>query len=384
MTRLTRRIFFYSAIAVFVLLAPILIAYSLGYTFHSDTRLLERTGGIFIKSKTPRISIFLDGTFIKETSYLSGGALITEIVPGTHRLRLEKTNYHPWSTTIHVEPELVTDLRNILLVSNFVSIATSTPDELVSLNAATTEDISSTLAKEKTISVPNVSAPASLPAFFLDHNGNLMKTMATTSKVLAISINSFRTIDNMIYFINKNGFLGKLDPVSEYITTIGRPGFYLLDKPAQFWQAPNGNIIILDASGGLFLSDGSTHIQTITGGVRQFAFDGRSIKILIRKDQSIYIFWLEDNAFQPFEKSGTRTEIFASDTAIQDADWFFADDAHIIIRTADGIFFTDIDARNGKNIVQLFSKKTEELVTIPSLPHAIFFRKEKIFYTISI
>lgn len=384
MTRLTRRIFFYSAIAIFVLLAPVLIAYSIGYTFHSDTRSLEKTGGIFIKSKTPRLSIFLDGTFIKETSYLSGGALLTEIIPGTHRLRLEKADYHPWSATIHVEPELVTDLRNILLVSNSVSIATSTPDELVSLRAAITESTSSTPVIEKIISMPNVSAPAPSSAFFLNTSGNLMGTMATTSKILASHINSFSIIDAMIYFINKNGFLGKLDPISEHITTIGRPGFYLLDKPAQFWQAPHGNIIILDASGGLFLSDGSTHIQTITGGVRQFAFDDRNTKILIRKDQSIDIFWLEDNAFQPFEKNGTRTEVFTSDTAIQDADWFFADDAHIVIRTADGIFFTDIDTRNGKNIVQLFSKKTDELITIPSLPHAIFFRKGKTFYTISI
>lgn len=366
------------------MLAPILIAYSIGYTFRSDTLSLEKTGGIFIKSKTPRLSIFLNGTFIKETSYLSGGALLTDVTPGIHRLRLEKANYHPWSATVQVEPELVTDLRSILLVSNPVLIATSTPDELTSLRIAAADNISSPYSAEKIISIQNVSVPAPSPGFSLDNNGNLIGTTATTSKILASHINSFRIIDDIVYFINKNGFLGKLDPLSEYITTIGRPGFYLLDKPAQFWQAPNRNIIILDASGGLFLSDGSTHIQTITGGVRQFAFDSRNAKILIRKDQSIDIFWLEDNAFQPFEKSGTRTEVFASDAAIQDADWFFADDAHIIIRTADNIFFTDIDARNGKNIVQLFSKKIEELVTIPSLPHSIFFRRGKTFYTISI
>ena len=384
MTRSTRRIFFYSAVALFVLLAPVLIAYSIGYTFRPDTRSLERTGGIFIKSKTPRISIFLDGIFIKETSYFSGGALLTEIVPGTHRLRLEKANYHPWSATIHVEPELVTDLRNILLITNPVVIATSSPDELISLRAAIINNTLPSAVPKETISIQDMSTPVPSPAFFLDTQGNLIGKTATTTSTLISHINSFNVIEQMIYFINQSGFLGTLDPISQRITTIGRPGFYLSGEPAQFSQIPDGRIVILDASGGLFLSDSSTQIQTITGGVRQFAFDEDGTKMLIRKDQSVDIFWLKDNAFQPFEKSGTREQIFISDSAIQDADWFFADNAHIAISTIDGIFFTNIDVRYGKNTIQLFSKKTEELITIPSLPNTIFFRKEKVFYTISI
>lgn len=385
MTQYTRRVFFYSSIALFALLSPILIAYSIGYTFRLHTGLLEKTGGIFIKSKTPRMSIFLDGTFMKQTSYLSGGALLTNIAPGIHHLRLEKVNHHPWSTTIHVKPMLVTDFRNIVLISEPIPIATSTPDELNAIRSPSANiPAPRPVAQDEIISLLDVSAPAVFSAFFLDTKGNLTGKTATTTKIIASYVHSFNVVDKTLYFININGFLGKFDPVSQDITTIGRPGFYLLDKPAQFSQAPDGNIVVLDASGGLFLSDGATDIKTITGGVRQFAFDSSGAKMLIRKDQSIDILWLEDNVFQPFEKMGTRNEVFASDTPIQDADWFFADNAHIIIRTTDGIFFTDIDARNGKNIVQLFFKKTDELITAPSLPASIFFRKENIFYTISI
>ena len=69
---------------------------------------------------------------------------------------------------------------------------------------------------------------------------------------------------------------------------------------------------------------------------------------------------------------------------IKDADWFFGDNAHILIRTPSSIFFTDIDPRDGKNMVQLFEKKTDELITVPDAPQSIFFRKGKTFYTISI
>ncbi len=385
MTRYTRRIFFYSAVVLFALLAPLIIAYSLGYTFDVGTRSLEQTGGIFIKSKTPRMSVFLDGVFIKETSYFSGGALLTEITPGVHHLRLEKTGYHPWSKTIKVDPSLVTDFRNVLLISDPPSIASSTRDELTSLHTYATSGSFRPITPKETVSVPDLSVPPqSLPAFSLDNKHNLIEKTATTSKIFLPYINSFSVIDAMIYFIDKNGFLGKINPLSKDITTIGRPGFYLSNQPAQFSQALNGDIMILDASGGLFISDGSTNIQAITGSVRQFAFDGKGAKMLIRKDNSIDIYWLEDNAFQPFQKSGTKEQVFASDALIQDADWFFADNAHIVIRTPDSIFLTEIDARDGKNLIRLFPEKTDELVTIPSLPNSIFFRKEKTFFTISL
>ena len=383
MTQKTRRIFFYSCIGIFALAAPLLIAYSLGYIFHPATGLLQQTGGIFIKSKTPRISIFVDGAFVKETSYFSGGALLTDVAPGTHRLRLEKSNYYSWSKTITVEPALVADFRNVLLIANPGAIATSTKDEIANLRAQSTSKSFHAAAPQETISVPDLSAPPASPSFFLDSKRRLIGKTATTSSLFVSHINSFGILDGVPYFIDKNGFLGKIDASTKNITTIGRPGFYLSDTSAQFSKTPNGDIVILDSSGGLFLSDGSTNIQTITGGVREFAFDGSGAKMLIRKDQSVDVLWLQDNTFQPFEPRGTREQAFTSEEMIEDADWFFGDDAHIVIRTSSGIFFTDIDPRDGKNMIPLFEKKTDELITIPDIPQSIFFRKAKTFYTIS-
>lgn len=384
MTRYTRRIFFYCCIIIFALIAPLLITYSLGYTFDLGTRSVEKIGGIFIKSKTPRLSIFLDGQFIKQTSYLSGDALLTDIPPGIHHLRMEKANYAPWSAAIVVQPVLVTDLRNILLIPRSLAIASSTKDELGELHASATVGSFRPVTPVETISVPDLSLPPSSPTFFIDRKQNLIGKTATSSNIVVTHVNSFGAFNGTIYFIDKNGFLGKFDIQSQRITTIARPGFYLSKKSAQFFQTRDRSIIILDASGGLFLSDGSTDIIPITGGVRQIAFDGSSAKILAQKDQTIDVVWLQDNSLQPFQTRGMRDQVFATDAHIQDADWFFADDAHVIIRTTDGIFFTGIDTRVSKNVVKLFEKKTDELITIPSLPNSIFFRKAKTFYTISI
>ncbi len=363
---------------------PLLIAYSFGYTINLQKGELTTTGGIFIKSKTPRLSIFLDGTFIKETSYLSGGALLTDIMPGSHHLRIEKQSYYPWSATVSVEPTMVTDMRNILLIPNPPTIATSTPDEIAAIRASVSLPSSRMIAPKETISVATAPVNTFLSSFSVDSARNLIQKTATTTLRVVPHVNSFGVIDTFVYFIDKNGFLGRFDPGTGAIITIGRPGFYLSDTMAQFSGSPDGTIIILDASGGLFLSDGATTIQTVTGGVRQFSLDAKGQKVLLRKDQEINILWLEDNTFQPFQKHGTRDQIYASDGIIQDADWFFGDNAHIVIGSQNGILFTDIDPRNGKNTVILFDRKPDEIVTIPDIPQSLFFRKGKNYYTIPI
>ena len=384
MTRRSRRIFFYSSILFFLLLSPLIIGYSLGYTLNPTKGIVEKTGGIFIKSKTPRLSIFLNAQFVKQTSFLSGGALLTDIIPGTHLLRLEKANYIPWSKTIVVDPETVTELRNIILVPRPVPIATSTPDEVAMIRARMDiKQIRVAIPGEKMIA-PDLPTPAPTPYFFLDQARNLIGKTATTSVTLAPHVNSFGFIDGTVFFIDKNGFLGRIDPGSGAITTIGRPGFYLSDIQAKFDKAPNGDIIIRDASGGCFLSDGLTNIKALTGGVRDIAFDNDGEKMLLRKDNSVDIVFLADNRFQPFQKRGTREQIFSSNAPIQDADWFFGDNAHIIVRTTDGIFFTETNGTDGKNTVQLFDKKTDDIITFPDVPNSMFFRRGKIFYTITL
>ena len=130
MLKRTRRKLFYALALIFLVGLPILISFSLGYTFNLTSRSVEKSGGIFIKSRTSRLSIFLNNNFIKETSLISGGAILTRIYKGTYLLRIEKAGYRPWSKAVIVEPEVVTELRNILLVTHPLAVATTTQKEI--------------------------------------------------------------------------------------------------------------------------------------------------------------------------------------------------------------------------------------------------------------
>lgn len=363
MTKYKRRKVFYLLVAAFILAAPLLVAYSLGYTFDFTARDIKKTGGVFIKSKIPRLSIFLNGQFSKETSLISGGALLTDVAPGTYLLRIEKEGHTPWSKTVAVKPEVVTELRNILLIPRNVSATTTTRREIAPLLATST---------------------LSTVTFVLDKESNLVKKSGKSREIVATNIDSFAAIGNTVFFVAKNGFLARLKPETKTVETLGRPGFYLSSTSVRFIESPSGEVVITDSAGGIFLLNSSDTITTAGGGALNISFDSEGEKMLIRKDQSVQVRWMADNTYQPFQKKGTEETILRLDSPIQDARWFYKDDAHIIIRTDNGIFLTELDGRGGRNTFELVSGKTDELLTGPEIPDTVFFRKKKTWYKIKL
>lgn len=357
----TRKLLFYFFIFLFVVIAPVLTAFSLGYTFNIQTATVEKTGGIFVKSKLPRLSIFLDGVFQKETALLSGGALLTELMPRTYLLRIEKETYQPWFKTVAVQETLVNEFRNVVLVprADSIAYATSTKEEITRLAPA----------------VP-------VPLYTLDKKNNLVDRRGS---VVAGNIHTFFTAENTLYFIDQNGFFARKSQTAEAIEILGRPGFYLAKGTFAFTASPQGDLSILDPSGGLFfVSTSEPSLRVVSGGVKQARFDKSGEKILVVKENEIFLHWIKDNTYQPFQKAGSEESILKLDTPILDAAWFFETNAHAAIRTAEGVFFTEIDGRGGRNTSEIISGKTDELFSSPEIPNAIFYRKNKTWFKIEL
>ena len=364
MKRRTRRLFFYSLVVLFAVAGPLIVAYSFGYTYDVTRARFRQNGGIFIKSKISGISVFLDGAFVRETGLIVGSTLLTDVPPAFHLVRLEKQGYRAWSKVVKVDPALVTELRSVMLVPSPVPLATATPEEIAEVSATTT-------------------APIVLSQ---DHNGNLIQSIGAARQLIAANVHSYGIAAGIVFFVDKNGFFARYDTLARTTDTIGRPGFYLTLRPLQFIPSPSGNIVaILDSSGGLFIFQDSTReIHPITGGIRAIAFDSREEKLLMQKERGIDILFLKENKFQPFEKAGFIENLLTTEHAVKESAWFYRDDAHIAFRTADGIFFTEIDARGGRNTTELVADTASNLMTSRAIPNAIFFRKGKATYKIEL
>lgn len=366
MKKQKRRLVFYVLACVFFLLTPIIIGYALGYTFDFGRGAVQKTGSIFIKSKNTSISLFLDGAFIKETSFFPGGALLPEIVPGTHLLRIEKTGFSSWSKTITIEPALVTELRNIMLIPHPVPIATSTKEELQML-------------KTHTAQLKNTPEDS----FVLDKKKNLiLRTGETGVEKIAGNVYSFSRVGAVIFFVDNNGFLARYDPAEKIVTTIGRPGFYLQKRPVVFVGSPAGDVAVIDEASGLFMVDARDKITPQDRGIMKAVFSLDGSILLLVKENEIKTLLLRDRAYQPFEKRGDTETIFKVNRGLRDATWFYGDNAHIAVSTNDGISFLELDGRGGRNVVSLTENPVNELFSLPEEPRSVFFKKGKNTYTI--
>ena len=362
MHRRTRRIIFYSLVLAFTFAGPLLVAYSFGYTFNLSTVSFEPAGGIFIKSATPRLAVFLDGVFVQETGLITGSTILSDLRPGPHLVRLEKIGFRPWSKTVMVEPTEVTELRSVMLIPYEIAAATSTPIEFEAARATTTS--------------PEVLT--------LDPKGNLIAGRGSAARKIAENVHSFASIGDAVLFVARSGFLGRFTPSTREFATLGRPGFFLDKKPLRF--IPGGEFAaVIDSSGGLFIyneTDGT--IEPVASGVKDVSFDSTQEKLLMFKERTVEILRLRDNPRQPFQQKGMIETIVAESQLIRGAQWFYATNAHIVWRTGEGTFIAEIDGRGGRNTAEIVSGPTDEILTSPSLPNAIFYKKGKAVYKIEL
>lgn len=100
---------------LFAVVAPAVILYSSGYVFDFKNPGLVSTGGIFIKTDKTGAKVFLDSEFSKETSFISRGALISNLIPKRYAVRVEKDGFQPWQKVVRVADEEVLEFRNVFL-----------------------------------------------------------------------------------------------------------------------------------------------------------------------------------------------------------------------------------------------------------------------------
>lgn len=362
MKRSTRRIIFYLLVFLFAVVGPLAVLFSLGYTFSPATVTFETTGGIFIKSDTPRTSVFLDGAFVRETGFITGSTLLTDVTPGTHLVRMEKLSFRPWAKTVTVVPTEVTEFRDVFLVPHAPAIATSTSRELAAARATSTRVLQ----------------------FSRDKKARLIFTERGISEIIAEQVHSFTPMADGAFFVEENGFLARYDAVTRGTETIGRPGFFLDREPMRFVHSAHF-LAVIDASGGLFLHDrASSGVRPVAAGAKDIAFDAEEEKLLIVKDREIVVLWLADNLRQPFQKKGELETVVRETDTIRQAGWYYETDAHIVYRTRAGIFIAEADTRGAGNTGELVQGPVDEIITSPLAPNAIFYRKGKMIHKIEL
>lgn len=138
---------------LFVIIAPVIVLYSLGYTL-DDTFKFQKTGGIFIHSDVSNSSVFVDKEFFKSNGIFIKNTLIQDLAPNKkYLIEAHKEGYQSWIKEIYVYPSIVSE-GSVLMMPNEFEIreiykyidkdgnATSTPLVKTQVKATNPEFIS--------------------------------------------------------------------------------------------------------------------------------------------------------------------------------------------------------------------------------------------------
>ena len=117
MTIKTRKILFYSASILFIVIGVIAIFYSNGWRFDPETMAINKLGALFFEIKPDNALISIDKTNFKfDSSFLRSGTIIANLFPKKYTVKISKEGYQTWIKELEVRPSLVTQAPPVILL----------------------------------------------------------------------------------------------------------------------------------------------------------------------------------------------------------------------------------------------------------------------------
>ncbi|MCX6702619.1 MAG: hypothetical protein NTW60_02020 [Candidatus Wolfebacteria bacterium] len=396
-----RRAIFYGFVILFILSGFIMVMYSRGWRINigncgNEINLVcefafQKTGAIYLETSPG------GGTTIKinnelyedKSNLLQSGTLITEFLPKSYRVEISKAGYFSWIKNMKVEPELVTDARDIaLLPKQFQKENLPFPviksDKIIDANQS-----SQRIIAENSQSGIFYLYDSATPSTTININSSFKNLISGDSLISA----SFHPFDqNKIIAGGKNGlYIIDLLRLNAEVISKNRPaawtaknsGIYYLTKKSSGYSLYYSNLIvknqdliasignssttailkldasnsqssiaILDDTNGLFLIDQSGNLKKISGNAADFAFSPDSRKIAYTdKNGGLDILFLEDWPVDNPKKAGDSVQLKLNSVPGKIA--WHKDSYHLFLSYPQEIKFAEIDDRSPLNIYGL-------------------------------
>lgn len=104
-------------VTVFLIAGTYFVLLSQGFVIDFKNLRIQKVGAIFLSFKPTDAQLEINNELRKlPISLLQNGKLINNLTPGEYQLRLFKENFREWRKTTLVEPGLVTEFQNLILI----------------------------------------------------------------------------------------------------------------------------------------------------------------------------------------------------------------------------------------------------------------------------
>ncbi|OGZ64682.1 MAG: hypothetical protein A3A98_01660 [Candidatus Staskawiczbacteria bacterium RIFCSPLOWO2_01_FULL_40_39] len=116
MTKKTRLIILLICAALFFIITPYIVLYSLGYRIDFEKRKIVATGGIYVKALPSSAEVIIDSKIKTKTGILSNSAFVQNLSAKTHSVAIKKEGYYDYQKNLAVKENEVTKLEHVILI----------------------------------------------------------------------------------------------------------------------------------------------------------------------------------------------------------------------------------------------------------------------------
>ncbi len=118
MEKLKRRIFFWTLVVLFLIVAPAIIMNARGYRFDFSRGVFVHSGSIMLKTNPPDFNSYVNGKLetSKKINRVNSSYTLTGFIPGNYEIAIGADGFRTWSKKTEVHSGLASEFWNILLV----------------------------------------------------------------------------------------------------------------------------------------------------------------------------------------------------------------------------------------------------------------------------
>lgn len=395
MTKKTRKILFFILLFVFIIIAPVVILYAQGYRFDFEKKRLIQTGDFYFKSLPKKANIYINNKLTKEKT----PGQIKNLLPKKYNVQITKEGFWAWKKELEINPLLVTEAKNILLVPEKLNKETVIPAKISKFSFSPNKKFISYISQDKELRLYNLEDSEENP-LFKSENYKLVDIIWSydSKKILFFdSLNRWRAINinepskiinisanlsnpkwnplnpsevffkkgNDVFILNlenqKNQVLAAedivdYDALGEYLFYIQKPNLILYKQdilgktkeqmtnlPMDYRENLDYKIlafslqdIILRADGALYIFEKDKKLfEKIDENIKNENFASDERKISFWSSNEIWVFWLKKIFDQPTKNAGDKELITRLSQKIKEVIWYPKTSEHLIFLTED-------------------------------------------------
>jgi hypothetical protein len=118
MKKKTRLIILFTCVAIFLVVSPYIIMYSMGYRINFETWKVTETGGIYVRTFPAADQVIIDSTVFKKPGIFNNAVFVQDLLPKEHSVLIQKQGYFDYQKTLKIVVKEVSKIENIILFKN--------------------------------------------------------------------------------------------------------------------------------------------------------------------------------------------------------------------------------------------------------------------------